>query len=164
MSAKIKWDDAALKKHVRKVATDRLIRAAETVRTIAIKSMGSGSQGRSIIATHESSRAYTRTKKKKTYWSSPPGEPPHVDTGRLRASITWAISEGAQQGDALRTKAQSGDQVGRPDREAKRIIAVIGTNVKYARSLEFGTRHMKARPFLRPALEKARAKIKWLYE
>jgi HK97 gp10 family phage protein len=155
MSAKIKWDDAALKKHVRKVATDRLIRAAETVRTIAIKSMGSGSSGH---------RKYYRTAAKKEHWSANPGQAPHVDTGRLRASITWAISEGAQQGDALRTKAQSGDQVGRPDREAKRIIAVIGTNVKYARSLEFGTRHMKARPFLRPALEKARAKIKWLYE
>ena len=151
----IKWDDKKLKAEVRDKATKRLIRAAEEVRGICIKSMGSGKSGYKMRL---------KTKAKKEHWSSPPNTPPHVDTGRLRASITWAISEGAQQGDALRTKAQSGDQVGRPDREAKRIIAVIGTNVKYARSLEFGTRHMKARPFLRPALEKARAKIKWLYE
>lgn len=153
---KVKWDDAALRKAVHKVATDKLIVAAETVRTNAVKSMGSGSSGH---------RKYYRTKAKKEHWSSKPGDAPHVDTGRLRASITWAISEGAQQGDQVRgSAATQDDAVGRPDHEANRIIAVIGTNVKYAKPLEFGTRHMSARPFLRPALEKARAKIKWLYE
>lgn len=155
MSAKVKWDDAALKKDVRKVVTDRLVIAAETVRTIAIKSMGIGSSGY---------RKYSKTKEKIPHWSSKPGQPPHVNTGRLRGSITWALSEGVRQGDIIGKSAQKGDEVGRPDREAKRIIAVIGTNVKYGPALEFGTRKMAARPFLRPALEKARAKIKWLYE
>lgn len=156
MSAKVKWDDAALRKTVHKAATDRLIIAAETVRTNAIKSMGSGRSGH---------RKYFRTQAKKEHWSAKPGEAPHVDTGRLRASITWAISEGMRQGTDIKgAAAEPEDAVGTPAREARRIIAVIGTNVKYARALEFGTRHMAARPFLRPALEKARAKIKWLYE
>lgn len=56
-----------------------------------------------------------------------------VDTGRLRASITWAI-EHDEQG----------------------ILAVVGTNVHYAPHVEFGTRFMRAQPFLRPALGAAR--------
>lgn len=34
----------------------------------------------------------------------------------------------------------------------------VGTNVEYAIWVEFGTRRMAARPFLRPALEKVRRK------
>jgi HK97 gp10 family phage protein len=56
-----------------------------------------------------------------------------VDTGRLRSSI------------AMRLEAEAG-----------RLIAVIGTNVEYAPYVEFGTRHMRAQPFLRPALDAAK--------
>lgn len=55
-----------------------------------------------------------------------------VDTGRLRASI--------QQ------------EVGRDERG---IVGRVGTNVKYAVHLEYGTRRMTPRPFLRPALSAA---------
>jgi len=161
----MKWDDKALKTEVREKARRKLIRAAATVERECKKSMLSGSQGRSIIATKESSRQYTRTKKKKTHWSSPPGEPPHVDTGRLRASVTWALSEGNQQGNQIVGPAQAGDQVEAPDRDVARIIAVIGTNVDYAKALEFGflPRGLKARPYLRPALKRAAAKIRYLF-
>lgn len=56
-----------------------------------------------------------------------------VDTGRLRSSITDEIGH---EGDAL---------VGR-----------IGTDVDYAIHQEFGTVHMAAHPFLRPALDDAK--------
>jgi len=46
---------------------------------------------------------------------SAPGEPPHVLTGRLRQSITWAVT---------RTK--------------KMVRGRVGTNVEYARRLEKG--------------------------
>lgn len=152
----IKWDDAALKQDVRDKAIKRLSRAAEEVRGICIRSMGSGSSGH---------REYKRTQKKKSHWSSLPGQPPHVDTGRLRSSITWAISEGVKQGNDVKGKAQEGDQVEQPGKENDQIIAVVGTNVKYAKALEFGysPRGLAARPYLRPALEKAIAKIKWLF-
>jgi HK97 gp10 family phage protein len=52
-----------------------------------------------------------------------------VDTGRLRASITHEVS------------VRGRDVTGR-----------VGTNVEYARYVEFGTRRMRARPYLRPAL------------
>lgn len=52
-----------------------------------------------------------------------------VDTGRLRGSIAYEI----------------GAVNGLPS-------ARIGSNVEYAVYVELGTRHMSARPFLRPAL------------
>lgn len=156
MSA-IVWDDSALKKEVRAKAEKRLVQAAETVASVCKRSMGSGKEGY---------RAYSKTQKKIDHYSSEPGQPPHVDTGRLRSSITWAISEGAQQGNAVKHPAEEGDQVGEPDKKVNEIIAVVGTNVDYAKALEFGfaPRNLAARPYLRPALEKAVGKIRWLFQ
>lgn len=56
-----------------------------------------------------------------------------VDTGRLRASVQYEVG-----------------------RDGRGIVGRIGTNVHYARYLEFGTRRMRAQPFLRPALGAAR--------
>lgn len=55
-----------------------------------------------------------------------------VDTGRLRSSI-----------------------VSVPGRDAVGPFVVIGTNVDYAPYVEYGTRHMGAQPFLRPAVRAA---------
>lgn len=54
-----------------------------------------------------------------------------VDTGRLRSSIrsTQAFEETHRQ-----------------------LVVRVGTNVEYARFVEMGTRYMRARPFLRRAL------------
>ena len=60
-----------------------------------------------------------------------------VDTGRLRASIStnWAgsgMSEGKTGG-----QAEAGDGAGQPQ-GPKELVYVVGTNVKYARRIEFG--------------------------
>jgi HK97 gp10 family phage protein len=60
-----------------------------------------------------------------------------VDTGRLRASIT-----------------------NRLDIEDNLLVGIIGTNVSYASFQEFGTSKMAAYPFLFPALESNKEKIK----
>lgn len=57
-----------------------------------------------------------------------------VDTGRLRASIHHV-----------------------PGRDARGFYVQVGTNVNYAGFVEFGTRRMRAQPFLRPALARAAA-------
>jgi hypothetical protein len=36
------------------------------------------------------------------------------------------------------------------------MVGKVGTNLKYGRYLELGTRKMKPRPYLRPALERNR--------
>ena len=64
---------------------------------------------------------------------SQPGQPPAVDTGRLRASITHRI-----EGN----------------------VAFVGTTVEYAAYLEYGTSRIEPRPFLHPALEKNDAYIR----
>ncbi|MDD5510908.1 MAG: HK97 gp10 family phage protein [Dehalococcoidales bacterium] len=62
-----------------------------------------------------------------------------VDTGRLRASIT-----------------------NRLEVEKDQLIGIVGTNVEYAPYQEFGTSKMPAHPFLYPALEANKSKIKGL--
>jgi HK97 gp10 family phage protein len=53
-----------------------------------------------------------------------------VDTGRLRSSITEALGSDSQG-----------------------LVERIGTDVEYALHVEFGTKRMRAQPFLRPALD-----------
>ena len=55
-----------------------------------------------------------------------------VDTGRLRASITHKVEE---------------------------TYAEVGTNVEYAKSVEFGTSKQSAQPFLFPAYNNNKQKI-----
>lgn len=71
-----------------------------------------------------------KTEPHRTHQASAPGDAPAVNTGRLRQSIT-----------ALRISP---------------LHWRVGTNVDYALYLEFGTRRMAARPFLRPAADKER--------
>jgi len=65
---------------------------------------------------------------------SPPGGPPGVLTGTLRRSIATRLIPGNAQ---------------------------VGTNVVYARALEFGyaPRNLEARPYLYPALKRNKAEI-----
>lgn len=76
-------------------------------------------------------RTYARGRTSHT--ASAPGQPPAVDTGRLRASIDSDLGA-----------------------DSRGLVARIGTNVVYARHLELGTVRMAARPFLRPALKAAK--------
>ena len=66
---------------------------------------------------------------------SEPGAPPRRDTGRLRDSLF------------LRTGADG-------------LSAEVGTALDYGAHLEFGTQDMPARPWLHPAFEAAKGRIK----
>ena len=68
---------------------------------------------------------------------SQPGEPPRVLHGLLRNSISY-----------------------RKQIHPRLVEVYIGANTKYARALEFGNpkSNLKARPYLRPAIEKNRDK------
>lgn len=74
----------------------------------------------------------------RTHQASAPGEAPATDTGRLVNSINVRLADG--------------------DTAAE--VAAGSGSVKYARMLEFGTSRMEARPFLFPALERSKPKIK----
>lgn len=65
---------------------------------------------------------------------SQPGHGPAVRTGRLRGSITWRLGA-----------------------DGFSPYVDVGSSVFYAPFVELGTSRMAARPFLRPALQAARA-------
>ncbi len=60
---------------------------------------------------------------------SAPDESPRLECGQLRRSIAWEVDK-------------------------EKLVARVGTNLKYGKFLELGTSKMAARPFLRPALSK----------
>ena len=69
------------------------------------------------------------------------GEPPAIDTGRLVQSVTHVVEGGGYEPE---TKGY------------------VGTNLGYGKWLEMGTSKMKPRPWLVPALNANREKIKQL--
>lgn len=76
---------------------------------------------------------------------------PAVDTGRLRNSITFAISgekpkESTYRDDKGNVYSYSGAAPTDTD-----PAVYIGTNVEYGSNVEMGTVKMRARPFLKPA-------------
>lgn len=107
---------------------------AQEIRTEIIQTLGTPGQGRTY--THYMAMVNGHLvpvrKRDKPHTASAPADAPAVDTGHLRNSIgVQKIGEGAYR---------------------------VGTDVKYALYLEFGTRRMAARPFMRPALEAVRAR------
>lgn len=66
---------------------------------------------------------------------SKPGEPPYVQTGTLRRSITHEVID-------------------------SKFLGRVGTNVEYAKPLEYGTRNMRPRPFMRPGAHQAEPSVR----
>lgn len=89
------------------------------------------SAAKRLASTPGRGRTYTRGNV--THVASAPGDPPAVDTGRLRASISSELA-----------------------RDAQGLHARVGSRYDVALFLELGTRRMAARPFLRPALPAAK--------
>lgn len=74
--------------------------------------------------------------------ASLPGNPPAVNTNRLRAS--WSVE---------RVWGGGGDSISQVYTQSGVSILRFGSNVPYAKLLEFGTRRMKKRPYLKPSLK-----------
>lgn len=81
-------------------------------------------------------RVYRVPGTNRTYTASAPGEPPAVMTGQLRTSIKYRIV---------------GDM---------KVTGEVGSELKKAVELEFGTERIKPRPFLRPTFQEELPKIK----
>jgi len=79
-----------------------------------------------------------------------------IDTGRLMGSVSVAWSWGPGNG-TVQSPAKPSDAVKKP---FEKETVIIGTNVFYAPFHEFGTRKMKARPYLRPAFSSSKEIIK----
>ncbi len=70
---------------------------------------------------------------------SKPGTPPNTDTGRAAQSIKF-------------------------DFKNQGLVGRIGTNLRYLAQLEFGTKHVEARPWLSTALTVTQKEIKGIFQ
>lgn len=121
----VQFDGDGAMRYVRRRAVQAVTRAciavarrAKELLSIAGTGVGKGGKGR-------------------VYGANPsaPGEPPHKQTGRLRASVTYEVDEGDVEGR-------------------------VGTNVDYGKHLELGTmRGLAPRPWLRRALLESRGEV-----
>lgn len=94
-----------------------------------------------------------------------------VDTGRLRASITFAVSGDSPKQHTYTDKngesySETIDDAG----DEKDHTLYLGTNVNYAPYIEFGFTHAfsgekyPARPFIRPAVENHLSEFQQIFE
>ncbi len=86
---------------------------------------------------------------KKTHRASMPGQPPAIDLGHLRTSITGDVT------------VKAGNVIGKVGVDDDYIAAKapVGTDIKYGLYLEVGTSKMAPRPYLRPALKRTKRKV-----
>ena len=146
----VKWYGKEVMVKVQENGMKSIAKACHDVETDCKESMKPGS-----------GRTYIRYGK--VHKASAPGEPPAVDYGRLRASISSNWSQSGMEFGKVGSKAKTDDGISRPD---KPWTGVVGTNVEYAEDLELGkeSRNLKPRPYLRPALERQRNNIKKYFD
>jgi len=87
------------------------------------------------IASRSAGKTETRSRPRRKVVVSRPGDAPNTDRGRLISSVQFAFDKA-------------------------RMVGTVFSGLKYARWLEFGTRKMKARPWLRPAFKAGTRNIK----
>ena len=83
---------------------------------------------------------------------------PAVDTGRLRASISFITpTEKGGSGQPKPKNAEAGDEL---TGKAEQNTVVVGSNVEYAEKVHNGDSKMAARPFLREGIDKTKDKMR----
>ena len=84
------------------------------------------------------------------------GIPKAVDTGRLRASISFITPTDSGDSGETNTHSKAGDKLmGTADKNS----VVVGSNVEYADYVHNGTRRMEGRPFLRVGIEQTKGEM-----
>lgn len=81
---------------------------------------------------------------------------PAVDTGRLRASISWITKYDKGDSGQSSPNSKAGDKL---TGSAEKNTVVVGSNVEYAEYVHNGTSRMAGRPFLREGIDKTKDKM-----
>jgi HK97 gp10 family phage protein len=138
----MKWHGDRAAALIRGEMTKRLHAASILVQNHAKRLVGTeGAATRSDSEKNRDSKGRFLKKLKYNVNPSRPGDPPHKQTGELQRSIQREVSASEQK-------------------------ARVGTNLNdppYPRWLEFGTRKMAARPWLRRSLDEMRGQIKAIF-
>jgi HK97 gp10 family phage protein len=136
-NVKLNWDGDHCRSVIVAEVKRRIRSCCEIVHDHAgelLNIVGTGQSIKSHVASYggEKKKKYKKRATIYGFVRSDPGEPPRKQRGRLQGSVAFAI-EG--------------------------LIGRVGTNLKYGRWLELGTRKMKARPWLRRAFNECQAQI-----
>ena len=132
---------------LKSIAHEQQRRMNKAAHTLAIEVKQSFQKAGTLKNKRTGKSRYTRTssggQKATLHKPSEPGETPAIQTGTLRRSIIADILK------------DGGEYIGLVG-----PMATVGRqSLKYAKWLELGTRKMKPRPYLRPAVEKLKRKI-----
>lgn len=84
------------------------------------------------------------------------GIPKAVDTGRLRASISFITPTDSGDSGEANTHSKAGDRL---TGTAEKNSVVVGSNVEYAEPVHNGTSRMEGRPFLRVGIEQTKGEM-----
>ncbi len=126
------WHGKAVSAKVRTEARKRVLKAAIVVEKMTKSIMKKGGRTKSGVREPGKKLAKIGT------FVSKKDEPPRVQFGRLKGSITHEMHPTLP-------------------------IARVGTNISYALPLELGTWKMKPRPFLKPGLDLSRPFIRQIF-
>ena len=84
--------------------------------------------------------------------------PSAVDTGRLRASISFITpQQSGNNGEAIPPNGKASDRL---SGAGEKNTTIVGSNVEYAEYVHNGTSKMSARPFLREGIDKKKDVMK----
>jgi len=97
-------------------------------------------QALETLSGSRSGRTYKVPGTSRTYTASSPGEPPAVATAELRQSVKGVV-----------------------EKEGNQIVGMVGTDKIQGKMLEFGTKYIEARPWLRKSFEESGAKVKEIF-
>lgn len=135
--AAMTWNGDACKAMIAQQASGRIRRAC-MYESDSIKA--DISQPGTLVYNPTSKRTGKVLKGRKTIYNfthSRPGNPPYLQTGHLRRSITY---------------------------EVEGLVGRVGSGLPYGRALELGTRKMKARPFILPNFMRNQATLRSVIE
>lgn len=89
--------------------------------------------------------------------ASAPGQPPAVNTNRLRAS--WSVNSAGKLG-LTRISALASEEGFILTRVRSNSLGFeFGSNVAYAKHLEFGTSRVRRRPYLKPSMRAVEPRV-----
>lgn len=129
MTKNFKWHGDKILKKINDRAETALEKTAVLITNRAKESMTEPKSGKRVPPGQGSRGGHPWQKRQR----SAPGQPPAVQTGQLRASVTYI--------------------------KPRPLTRHIGTNVKHGRYMEFGTRNILPRPWLRPAFDREKDKL-----
>ena len=134
------FDDAKFLRSVERVMFRRLD-AVGTVLRNHIREMISTPSRKVTYETKRRKGVYRQVKKlgKRGSGRSEPGNPPHKDYGKLRASISYEVDKA-------------------------KLVVRVGTPLQYGKFLELGTEKMWKRPYLRRSLLEKKSQVTSILE